>query len=79
VFASSCLRSLPAFQFLINDDATPLAHQMSKLFQKHDDVAQIIAQYGDPFEERSGSLDIGIDRLCKHFDNICSGNIYKDR
>lgn len=65
---------LPSFQFSNSHKANPsLAQQMKDIFSqpKHSDVAQTIAEYGAALEEQDPNLDIGIDRLCKHFNKIC--------
>ena len=38
---------------------------------KYSDVAQTIARYGTVLNEKNANLQIGIARLCQHYDNIC--------
>ena len=38
---------------------------------KYSDVAQTIARYGAVLNETNVDLQIGIARLCQHYDNIC--------
>ena len=70
--------SLPAFQF---DTSTPIGEQMASLFSqpKHQDVAQVISQFGADTTGEDPSLAAGIDKLCKKFHDICNffyGNDY---
>jgi hypothetical protein len=78
IFISNFLLvSLPAFELSndANDINKPtLAQQMKDLFseRKYANVAQCIAQYGAAQTGSNPSLEVGIHRLCTHFDKICN-------
>lgn len=66
--------SLPAFEFSNSCHAPiTLKQQMLSLFSQpqHDDVARCVSKYGAALHGSDPSLAAGIDRLCKHFHEIC--------
>mmetsp|Transcript_19671 Transcript_19671/g.38708 ORF Transcript_19671/g.38708 Transcript_19671/m.38708 type:complete len:910 (+) Transcript_19671:179-2908(+) len=66
---------LPAFQFdNSHGPNNPSLHrQMQALFSQpqHQDIAACIAKYGAPQAGSPLNLSIGIERLCRKFDDIC--------
>lgn len=72
--------SLPAFQFPMGDDHPNLAQQMKSLFgkPKYAGEALTISTYGDSPKGWNASLEAGINRLCKHFDHMCSSEHFSE-
>ena len=62
---------LPVFQF---NDIDDLEKKMMQQFtkSKYISVARCIAEYGKTNADEGPSLQIGIERLCSHFDQICN-------
>lgn len=69
---------LPCFKF--NETKNLYKKMMAQFNQsQYVSVAKCIAEYGKTTTDGVPSLDIGIERLCKHFDGICNkfhGNSY---
>lgn len=67
--------SLPAFKFsnMRENDKSTLKNQMHNAFSqpKHQDSAACVARYGGANSKDAPNLDVGIDRLCRHFDRLC--------
>jgi len=67
---------LPAFNFsnLKDAESPSLRDQMLSIFSQtsNDDVASCIAQYGAASSGSDPNLVTGAERLCQHFDYICS-------
>lgn len=62
---------LPVFQFNgIDDLEKKMMEQFTK--SKYISVARCIAEYGKTNADEGPSLQIGIERLCSHFDQICN-------
>lgn len=80
IIASSLQKSegcyLPAFQFSnVNESGVPsLKEQMLILFSKpkHAGVKKCIAQYGAASHGSEPDVVVGVERLCQHFDHICT-------
>ena len=70
---------LPAFTFS-NEAGDNLEGQMFSLFSQpnHQDVKCCIEQYGQVTYESKLSLEVGVKRLCKHFNDICYGDEYEN-
>ncbi len=61
---------LPCFKF---NDLETLSEQMTKEFNqsKYESVAKCVAEYGKITTDEAPSLEKGIVRLCKHFEDMC--------
>jgi hypothetical protein len=61
---------LPCFKF---NDLKNLSKKMTEVFKQsqYASVAKCVAEYGKVTTDDVPSLDKGIERLCKHFEDIC--------